>query len=314
MAARRSAIVARGSSSAPASLRPIRSPLHKPGRAVALLFAALLVGGCGPGAGDDGPGGLTLSVTRDFGRTEVDSARLATVPDGATALSLLRAESEVRALEQDWTFFVNGVHPDTPAGDYELSPGDRVQWDRRKPGSAIGTRAIVGAFPDPFRRDLHGERRPVRVECDDAGSESCRAAKDTLESVGVSASGSSLGAPGTEHVTRLVVAAWPRARIVRGAFTLEQGPERSGVFARFSKNGGALHLLEQDGDVARTVRAGDGTALVAALRPRADELLWLVTALDERGLAAGVRALRADRLRDAYAVAVTGRTVEKLPL
>ena len=54
--------------------------------------------------------------------------------------------------------------------------------------------------------------------------------------------------------------------------------------------------------------------LVAAMRPRADELVWLVTSLDSQGLAAGVRALRADALRDAFAVAVTGRTVEKLPL
>jgi hypothetical protein len=62
------------------------------------------------------------------------------------------------------------------------------------------------------------------------------------------------------------------------------------------------------------VRPGDGTALVAALQPRAEELLWLVTALDRKGLAAGVAALDEDRLRDAFAVAVTGRNVEKLPL
>jgi hypothetical protein len=39
-----------------------------------------------------------------------------------------------------------------------------------------------------------------------------------------------------------------------------------------------------------------------------------VTALDEQGLEAGVRALAENRLRDAFAVAATGRTVEKLPL
>ena len=174
--------------------------------------------------------------------------------------------------------------------------------------------AIVGAFPEPFLNGINGRRRPVRVECDDAESDPCRAAKDALDRVKVPVSGSSLGAPGTENVTRLVVARWPAARIVRGGFTLEEGPERSGVFARFSKDGRSLDLLDADGDVARTVRAGDGTALVAALRPRADELLWLVTSLDAEGLAAGVRALRANALRDAFAVAVTGSTVEKLPL
>jgi hypothetical protein len=86
------------------------------------------------------------------------------------------------------------------------------------------------------------------------------------------------------------------------------------VFARFADDGRSLELLDENGEPARTVRPGDGTALVAALRPRADELLWLVTALDREGLAAGVAALEADRLRDAFAVAVTGKAVEKLPL
>jgi hypothetical protein len=172
----------------------------------------------------------------------------------------------------------------------------------------------VGAFPEPFRNGLKGERRPVRVECDDADSDPCRDAKDALERVGAPASGSSLGAPGTEHVTRLVVARWPRARIVRGGSTLEEGPQASGVFARFGEDGRTLELLDGAGEVARTVRPGDGTALVAALRPRADELLWLITALDREGLAAGVRALREDRLRNAFAVVATGSTVEKLPL
>jgi hypothetical protein len=39
-----------------------------------------------------------------------------------------------------------------------------------------------------------------------------------------------------------------------------------------------------------------------------------VTGLDERALEAGVHALSERRLRDAYAVAVTGDRVEKLPL
>ncbi len=266
-----------------------------------------LLAGCGAAGDDHEPQGVQLTVTRDFGRSEVDSVRLAEVPDGATPLTLLRDESEAAA---GGAYFVNGVRPHAPAAEYELSPGEHVQWDDRR----APTRAIVGSFPEPFLHGLAGERRPVRVECDDADSAPCRDAKQALEDVGVPTSGSSLGAPGTENVTRLVVARWPAARIVRGGSTLEEGPARSGVFARFAEDGTALELLDADGQVARTVRPGDGTALIAALRPRADELLWLVTALDERGLAAGVRALREHSLRNAYAVAVTGRTVDKLPL
>ena len=86
------------------------------------------------------------------------------------------------------------------------------------------------------------------------------------------------------------------------------------MFARFSAGGRRLELLDRNGEVARTVAPGDGTALVVALRPRADELLWLVTGLDDAALAAGVRALERGALRDAFAVAVTGDRVEKLPL
>ena len=64
------------------------------------------------------------------------------------------------------------------------------------------------------------------------------------------------------------------------------------MFARFAEDGRSLELLDEDGEVARTVRPGDGTGLVAALRPRAEELLWLVTALDDDGLAGGRRRAR----------------------
>jgi hypothetical protein len=303
-------------------------------RALAVLaLCAALLAGCGLGEGDEREGGAELRVTRDFGHAELGSAHLATLREDQTVMRFLRSEFDVETrfggrfvqaidgLEgggpagmRDWFFFVNGIESDTGAAEYELSPGDRVQWDHRRWEAAMRVPAIVGAFPEPFLNGVEGERRPVRVECDDAESAPCRDAKRALERVGVPSSGASLGAPGTEAVTRLVVARWPGARIVRGGSTLEEGPEESGVFARFAGDGDSLELLDEDGEVARTVRSGDGTALVAALRPRADELLWLVTALDNEGLTAGVAALRENRLRDAFAVAVTGRKVEKLPL
>jgi hypothetical protein len=299
-------------------------------RAAIVLCAALLAG-CGFGPGEEREGEVELRVTRDFGRSSLGSARLETLREDQTVMRFLRSEFDVdtrfggrfvQAIDglegsgpagmRDWFFFVNGVESEVGAAEYELSPGDRVQWDNRDWEAAMRVPAIVGAYPEPFLSGLEGERRPVRVECDDAESAPCRDAKRTLERAGVAVSGSSLGAPGTEAVTRLVVAAWPRARIVRGGPSLEEGPAESGVFARFAED--ELQLLDEDGEVARTVRAGDGAALVAALRPRADELLWLVTALDREGLAAGVDALEEDLLRDAFAVAVVDGTVEKLPL
>jgi Domain of unknown function (DUF4430) len=299
----------------------------------ALAAAAILLAGCGLGEGEEQDGGAQLRVTRDFGHEELGSVRLDTLREDQTVMRMLRSEFDVDtrfggrfvqgidglegagpAGTRDWFFFVNGIESDTGAAEYELSPGDRVQWDHRSWGAAMRVPAIVGAFPEPFLHGVEGERRPVRVECHEDESDPCRDAKQALEDVGVATSSSSLGAPGTEAVTRLVVAPWPDARIVRGGSTLEDGPEASGVFARFAEDARSLELLDGEGEVARTVGPGDGTALVAALRPRADELLWLVTSLDAEGLAAGVAALRENLLRDAFAVAVTGDKVEKLPL
>jgi Domain of unknown function (DUF4430) len=299
---------------------------------VCLLLLALA--GCGLGEGEEQAGpGARLTVTRDFGRAQLGQAETARVREDQTVMRLLESEFDVdkrfggrfvQAIdglagqgdggEVDWFYFVNGVEGDVGAAEFELSPGDRIQWDHRDWSAAMRVPAIVGAFPEPFLNGLEGRRRPVRVECEDSEAQVCGDAREVLEREGISTSGSSLGAPGTETVTRLVVARWPAARIVRGASGLEEGPETTGVFARFARDGSSLELLDERGEVARTVRPGEGVGLVLALRPRAEELLWLATGLDERGLDAAVSALDEQRLESAFAVAVEGTEVEKLPL
>ena len=290
--------------------------------------------GCGLGEGEEqAGGGATLRVTRDFGHRSLGEVRLDSVREGQTVMRMLRSEFDVttrfggRVVQSidglagrgaggqvDWFFWVNGVDADKGAAEWEVEPGDNIQWDRRDWTAAMRVPAIVGAYPEPFASGIGGKRRPVRVECEDAESAVCGAARDRLQSEGIPTSGSSIGAPGVERVTRLVVARWPRARGVRGASGLENGPEETGVFARFSEDGETLELLDERGEPVRRVRRGEGVGLVFALQPRAEELLWVVTALDQRGLEAGVRALDERKLRDAFAVAVTGDRVEKLPL
>ena len=306
-------------------------------RARALLAALLVAGlapaaGCGLGEGDErAGGGATLRVTRDFGRTELGEVRLDRVREGQTVMRMLRSEFDVTTRfggrfvqsidglegqgaggQRDWFYWVNGLEADEGAAEWEVLPGDHILWDHRDWSAAMRVPAIVGAYPEPFASGFGGKRRPVRVECEDADAPVCEAARAKLKREGVPTSGASIGAPGTEEVTRLVVARWPRARGVRGASGLEEGPEASGVFARF--DGDTLELLDERGRTARTVRRGDGVGLVLALQPRAEELVWIVTALDEKGLDAGVRALSERSLRDAFAVAATGKRVEKLPL
>lgn len=310
-------------------------------RRVRALLALLAVAGlapaaagCGLGQGDERAGaGASLRVTRDFGHEELGSTSVDRVREGQTVMRLLRSEFDVTTRfggrfvqsiegvegqgdggQVDWFFWVNGIDADRGAAEWELAPGDRVLWDRRDWSAAMRVPAIVGAFPEPFLSGIEGKRRPVRIECEDQDAAPCKEARRRLREEGVPTSASSLGAPGSGMTTRLVVAPWPEARGVRGAAGLEDGPEATGVFARFSADGETLELLDERGEPARTARRGDGVGLVLALQPRAEELVWIVTALDAEGLAAGVRALDEAKLRDAFAVAATGDRVEKLPL
>jgi hypothetical protein len=300
-------------------------------RGAALLAATALLAGCGLGPGDESEGTVELRITRDFGREALDTARTETIREDDTVMRYLRREAdietryggrfvqEIDGLEgagaegtRDWFFWVNGLESDRGAGEYELSPGDRVQWDYRNWEATMRVPAIVGAFPEPFRSGIEGRKRPVRVECEDAESEACDTAKQRLRAAGVAATGAALGTGSTENVIRVVVGRWPVVRVVQDLAAIEDGPEASGVFARFDEEGEELELLGEDGREARTATSGAG--LVAAVAPSRDEIVWAVTGLDTPGVEAAARSLGRAALEDAFAVAVTGGEVERLPL
>jgi Domain of unknown function (DUF4430) len=294
--------------------------------------AVATLAGCGLGAGEERSGaGVDLRVTRDFGGELLLAREGLRIREDETVMRVLRRHADVETRfgggfvqeidglagagpggRSDWFYYVNGIEAAEGAADYELSPGDVVQWDHRGWGETMDVRAIVGAFPQPFRDGLHGKRFPVRVECAEPDADACRHVKDVLQAADVPVSGASLGAPGDQNVARLLVADWPAARMLPSARLLEQGPERSGVFARFADGGRRLELLGEDGAVVE--RAGAGAGLVAALRPTDEELLWLVTGVDEAGVSRAANALGAERLRDAFAVAALGGRIAKLPV
>ena len=301
--------------------------------AVLACLAAVALAGCGLGPGEErGGAGVELRVTRDFGHELLLARDGLRIREDETVMRLLKRNADVdtrfgggfvQAIDRvsgggatgtsDWFYYVNGIEADEGAADYELSPGDVVQWDHRDWGQTMNLRAIVGAFPQPFLDGLDGKRFPVRVECEDVDSVPCVRVKQRLRNAGVPANGASLGASGNQRVARVVVAGWERARQLPSARLVELGPRRSGVFARFVDEGAALGLLTEDGRVSRTERAGAG--LVAALRPSEDELVWLVTGVDYAGVEAASEAFRARDLRNAFAIAAAvDRVVEKLPL
>ena len=298
-------------------------------RAVCIALC-LGLAGCGFGAGEPkGGSGAQLNVTRDFGRTTVTTARLPKVRPSDTVMRFLQSHAKTKTRygggfvqsingisgggsggRDDWFYFVNGVEAPTGAADRALSPGDVVQWDYRRWDATPRVPAIVGAFPEPFLHGQKGTRYPTRVECA-ASTDSCVEVQSKLDAAGVPTGSGSLGSEARGGVLRVEVGKWADLRTLQDLDSLERGPKASGVYARFDASG-ALHLIDAAGNVVQT--APPGTGLVAAIIPPDQQPLWVVTGVDEAGVARAAELLTKAKLHNAYAVAALPSGPQRLPL
>jgi uncharacterized protein DUF4430 len=288
----------------------------------ALLALALLASGCGLGAGK-APGGVQLLVTRDFGASTIRSWSAPQARGEETVMSLLTRNAKVatrysggfvqsidgvaggRQGDQpvDWFYYVNGVEAPRGAAETRVHPGDRIWWDRHDWSQTDEIPAVVGSFPQPFLNGLDGKRLPVRVECAAVGGEACNAVTERLRRAGVPAGVAALGGGGgAKHTLRVLVAPWSMLRSELALRELREGPQASGVYARFARGGSELELLDARG---RTTQALTGAAgLIAATRSGEEAPVWAVTGTDDAGTDAAARAFRAATLRGRFAVAL----------
>jgi hypothetical protein len=302
-------------------------------RLLLAVLAAVLIGGCGLGAGDEQPGGVSLTVSRDFGSRELGKESRDSVPGGETAMRLLQRSFDVETrfgggfVQQidgvaggrragrpvDWFYYVNGIEAESGAAQRRIRPGDRVWWDHHDWGATMRIPAVVGAFPEPFLSGGQVERLPLRVDCVAAAEAACDEVVRRLEAADVAkVSTGLLGGSAGEAVLRIVVGRWADVRRDPAAKLIEQGPASSGVFARMDPAGDRLVLLEADGTPARTLGAGAG--LVAATRLPDLPPTWFVTGTDAVGLAAAAAQLDEAALQDRFAIAVDDGRARGLPV
>jgi hypothetical protein len=300
-------------------------------RAVAVALASLCaLAGCGLGPGDAKKGGAELRVTRDFGRVTLTTARMAALRPSDTVMRFLQSHAKVTTRygggfvqsidgvqgqgsggRHDWFYFVNGVEAPRGAGDRALNPGDVVQWDYRRWDASPRAPAIVGAFPEPFLHGDDGKRLPTRIECAARG-DSCRAVEKAFADVGVPAGVGVPGATAEGKVLRVAVGTWSELRRISSLNVLQGDPAGSGVFARFDRTGTKLSLLDEAGRAVRDAPAGSG--LVAAVLPAGQKPYWIVTGLDDAGVARAAALISPSSLRNAYAVAATPAGAVRLPV
>jgi hypothetical protein len=299
--------------------------------ALLVLLGAVALGACGVGSGDSDSDGATLTVSRDFGRRVVTERRAETVPGGETVMRFLQRYAEVdtgyggrfvdaieglrsgsrRGERRDWFYYVNGIEADVGAAEKRLSPSDRVWWDYHDWSAAMRIPAVVGSFPEPFLHGEEGKRYPVRIDCAQEAAETCDRVAERLDAAGIAPSTTALGAPAGKEVLRLVVGEWPEVREDAAARLIEEGPTKSGVFARFV-SGPALELLDARGRTREKLH--DNAGLVAATRFEEQMPTWVVTGTDAAGLENAARLLGESTLRDRFAVANDGTRELALPV
>jgi uncharacterized protein DUF4430 len=298
--------------------------------AFVLAVLAAATSGCGLGPGEETSGEGSLTVTRDFGTEPIGRHTVAGVSQSETVMRLLQRDFDVQTRyggnfvqeidgvaggreggrRVDWFYYVNGIESGTGAGERRVEPGDRIWWDHHDWGATMRVPAVVGSFPEPFLSGTEGRKLPVRVVClggEDEGP--CDEVETRLGDAGITDTARSvLEQSAGKEVLRVLVGPWSEVRRDTAARKLESGPAESGVFAKPSKAGDRIDLLDDQGGVVRAL--GPGGGLLAATQIEAQQPTWIVTGVDATGVAAAAAALSEDELQDHFAIAVEdGRTV-----
>ncbi len=294
-----------------------------------VAVCAVALAGCGLGPGT-GTSDVSVTVTGGFGSTPIASITKSKVPGSETVMRMLERSFQVQtrygggfvesidgrsgnSSRRDWFYYVNGIEAAQGAATTAVHQGDRIWWDLHDWSATDSVPAVVGSFPQPFVRGVGGKRFPTTVECATNVGAACQRVTAELDAVGVPAASQLLGTGSGQDTLDVVVAPWSELRAALAGSLLEQGPQASGVYAKFGGAGGSrLELLNPRGTVVRTLGAGAG--LIAATADPGSTPTWLVTGTDVAGVSAAAAAMTPARLHDHFALAVQGSSDVPIPV
>jgi hypothetical protein len=303
--------------------------------ALLLALLTLVATSCTIGStAEKGP--ARLLVTRDFGERRLLAGGEDPIAKGETVMRFLMRNARVKTryggrfvnaidgIEStttgtgrlDWFYYVNGIEAEVGAAEKKVEGSDRVWWDYHDWSGVMRVPAVVGSFPEPFLHGSEGKRYPIRIDCGPDSDEACSRVSDRLQAAGIAPSKAVIGAPTGKEVLRVVVGTWDEVRQDGASEQIEEGADKSGVFARFSPTvGGDGYELELLDPHTRTVRTlGPGAGLVAATRFQDQAPTWVVAGTDKTGLDRATTLLDRRTLSSRFALATDGGAPIPLPL
>lgn len=296
---------------------------------LAALASALLLSGCGLGAGP-GTTDASVTVSGNFGTQAYGSVVEKKVPGAETVMSLLERHFKVTtrygggfvesigghsgsSSHRDWFFYVNGIEAAKGAAATDVHAGDRIWWDLHDWSVTDSIPAVVGSYPEPFTTGLGGRRFPTLVNCGSGVQSACNTVGSALHRYGVKAADQVLGTGSGSDSLAVVVGTWSQIKGVIAAQLIAAGPGQSGVYAQFVGSGQALELDNAQGRVVRTLHGNVG--LIAATGDAAlGQPTWFVTGSTAAAVDAAAKDFTAAKLEHHFAVAVDGGTVIPVPV
>ena len=121
---------------------------------------------------------------------------------------------------------------------------------------------------------------------------------------GVVAARGGINAGTNDETIRVLVGPWSQLRAERDEAVgrVDQGPQASGIWARFSADGKSLHVLDAQGATADDARRRHRPR--GGHEDRPPRPVWFVTGTDDAGVEAAAGALDEATLTTGYALAV----------
>lgn len=221
--------------------------------------------------------------------------------------------------KEDWLFYINGISLSTGAGGYILRDGDSEHWDYHDWSFRQFMPAIIGDFPEPFVHGTRGVVYPTVVAYQSGWEEEARQIADRLRGLGVPdvtcQSFDELSAGDKESSNLVLVGTSDFAPVEE----LNEPWNRLGFFGHFED--GALVVFDSAGELVSGYGAGTGLiqATQSIWNPKGvgagENVVWVVSGLDESGVKAAVDVLinHPDDYKYACAVVVTEGETLRLP-
>ena len=297
-----------------------------------------------PPAETDSPAetGITVSIviTTNFGETALVEQAV-TVEENTSALDVLPQVTSIEtkygggfvsslaglssryggtgSQQEDWFFYINGMAVNTGAGSYLLFPGDVEHWDYHDWSFRQFTPAIIGDFPEPFLHGHGSQIYPTLVVYQDGREEAARRIADRLAELGVN--DVSLRRPDElttdeQESSNLILLGDAEFALIK---ELNEPWDRLGFYAHFED--GRLAVYDGTGQPATDYDTGAG--LIQATQniwnPKGvgacENVVWMVTGLDENGISAAVDAIVGSEheFKHACAVVTAGGKISRVP-